>query len=298
IFKHFDPSVKQCKHIFANHSSERNGVGDRYINRAASLLGHWRFTHSNHREPLEADYTVTMPNGWGYGANNGPDKWHEKFPIANGPRQSPIDIVTSETQYDPELRPLTLRYDPSVSLDIINNGHSVQVTFADDEDKSTLTAGPVIGTYRLKQFHFHWGSRDDKGSEHTVDGKLYPAELHLVHWNTTYSNFGVAASKSDGLAVVGVFLEGAQTTFANFDPTLLLPSTLDYWTYDGSLTTPPLLESVTWIVCKKSISVSSAQMKKFRGLLFSTEEEPECNMVDNYRPPQPLKDRKVRSSSA
>ncbi|KAI5620606.1 carbonic anhydrase [Silurus asotus] len=253
----------------------------------------------------------------------GPDTWHEKFPIANGPRQSPIDIVTADAQYDPELRPLTLHYDPSVSLDIINNGHSVQVTFADDEDASTLTGGPITGTYRLKQFHFHWGSSDNKGSEHTVDGKMYAAELHLVHWNTAYPNFGEAASKSDGLAVVGVFLEigddnsqiqkvldaldaikgkacslkGTQSSFADFDPTLLLPNTLDYWTYDGSLTTPPLLESVTWIVCKKSISVSPAQMEKFRGLLFSGEKEPECHMMDNYRPPQPLKDRKVRTYS-
>ncbi|XP_053535749.1 carbonic anhydrase [Ictalurus punctatus] len=259
-----------------------------------------------------------MPHDWGYGADNGPDTWHEKFPIANGPRQSPIDIVTGEARYDPELRPLTLRYDPSVSLDIINNGHSVQVTFSDDKDASTLTGGPITGTYRLKQFHFHWGSSDDKGSEHTVDGKLYPAELHLVHWNTTYPNFGEAASKSDGLAVVGVFLEigaanpqlqkvidvldaikakATQTSFADFDPTTLLPNTLDYWTYDGSLTTPPLLESVTWIVCKKSISASPAQMEKFRSLLFSVEGEPECQMVDNYRPPQPLKGREVRSSS-
>ncbi|TTQ07463.1 Carbonic anhydrase 1 [Bagarius yarrelli] len=238
-----------------------------------------------------------MSQGWGYGANNGPNKWHETFPIANGPRQSPIDIVTGEVQHDPKLKPLALRYDPSASLDIINNGHSVQVTFLDDEDKSTLKEGPITGTYRLKQFHFHWGASDDKGSEHTVNGKMYPAELHLVHWNTKYPNFGEAASKSDGLAVVGVFLEGTQTTFADFDPTLLLPKTLDYWTYDGSLTTPPLLESVTWIVCKQSISVSSAQMEKFRALLFSGEGEPECRMVDNYRPPQPLKDRKVRSSS-
>lgn len=54
--------------------------------------------------------------------------------------------------------------------------------------------------------------------------------------------------------------QGAQTSFADFEPTMLVPTTLDYWTYDGSLTTPPLLESVTWIVCKKSIGVSSAQV--------------------------------------
>lgn len=54
--------------------------------------------------------------------------------------------------------------------------------------------------------------------------------------------------------------QGKQTTFADFDPATLLPACLDYWTYDGSLTTPPLLESVTWIVCKEPISVSSEQV--------------------------------------
>ncbi|XP_070841836.1 carbonic anhydrase 1-like [Chaetodon trifascialis] len=254
---------------------------------------------------------------WGYGANNGPDKWADNFPNANGPRQSPIDIVPGGASYDGGLKPLSLKYDPSTCLDILNNGHSFQVTFLDDSDSSTLTDGPISGIYRLKQFHFHWGGSDDKGSEHTVAGTMYPAELHLVHWNTKYTSFGEAANQPDGLAVVGVFLQigaanpslqkvldmfdaiktkGKQTPFTNFDPSTLLPSCLDYWTYDGSLTTPPLLESVTWIVCKEPISVSSEQMAKFRGLLFSSEGEAECCMVNNYRPPQPLKGRPVRAS--
>ncbi|KAM4606100.1 carbonic anhydrase 1 [Polymixia lowei] len=258
-----------------------------------------------------------MSHAWGYAADNGPEKWVDNFPIAAGPRQSPVDIVPGGASYDAGLKPLKLKYDPSTSIDILNNGHSFQVTFADDTDSSSLRDGPISGTYRLKQFHFHWGSSDDKGSEHTVDGTMYPAELHLVHWNTKYPSFAEAASKPDGLAVVGVFLKigaenaqlqkvldafgaikakGKQTSFANFDPTTLLPGCLDYWTYDGSLTTPPLLESVTWIVCKEPISVSSAQMAKFRCLLFSAEGEAECCMVDNYRPPQPLKGRNVRAS--
>jgi len=258
-----------------------------------------------------------MSHAWGYAASNGPDKWAANFPIANGPRQSPIDIVPGQCGYDGSLKPLCLKYDPSTSLDILNNGHSFQVTFTDDNDASTLTNGPISGTYRLKQFHFHWGASDLKGSEHTVAGEMYPAELHLVHWNTKYPSFGDAASKPDGLAVVGVFLKigaanaalqklldsfdaikakGKQTSFANFDPATLLPGALDYWTYDGSLTTPPLLESVTWIVCKEPISVSTEQMSKFRSLLFSGEGEPACCMMDNYRPPQPLKGRKVRAS--
>lgn len=254
---------------------------------------------------------------WGYKPNNGPQKWVENFPIADGVRQSPIDIVPGQASYDAGLKPLNLKYDPSTCLDILNNGHSVQVTFADDTDSSRLTDGPISGLYRLKQFHFHWGASDDKGSEHTVAGTKYPAELHLVHWNTKYASFSEAASKPDGLAVVGVFLKiggenpnlqkllkafdtikskGKQTSFANFDPSTLLPGCLDYWTYDGSLTTPPLYESVTWIVCKEPITASSAQMAKFRTLLFSADgAAPDC-MVNNYRPPQPLKGRTVRAS--
>ncbi|XP_054621183.1 carbonic anhydrase 1-like [Dunckerocampus dactyliophorus] len=257
-----------------------------------------------------------MAHAWGYAANNGPDKWVDSFPIANGPRQSPIDIIPGHASYDGGLKPLSLKYDPSTCLDILNNGHSFQVTFMDDTDSSILTGGPVSGVYRLKQFHFHWGASDDRGSEHTVAGNKYPAELHLVHWNTKYASFGEAAGQPDGLAVVGVFLQigdenaslqkvldafgdiktkGKQTTFPGFDPATLLPPCLDYWTYDGSLTTPPLLESVTWIVCKDPISVSSAQMGRFRSLLFTAEGEAECCMVDNYRPPQPLKGRQVRA---
>ncbi|CAJ1087240.1 carbonic anhydrase-related protein [Xyrichtys novacula] len=204
-----------------------------------------------------------MSHGWGYGPSNGPDKWEIEYPIANGPRQSPIDIIPREAQFDSSLKALKLRYDPSNSTGILNNGHSFQVDFTDDKDSSTLTGGPITGTYRLRQFHFHWGGSDERGSEHTVNGIKFPCELHLVHWNTKYPSFGEAAPQPDGLAVVGVFLKigaanprlqkvldafeairskGKQTTFPGFDPKTLLPGSLDYWTYDGSLTTPPLLE--------------------------------------------------------
>lgn len=67
----------------------------------------------------------------------GPDKWAVNFPIANGPRQSPIDIVPGKASYDAKLKPLKLKYDPANSLDILNNGHSFQVTFVDDTDSSS-----------------------------------------------------------------------------------------------------------------------------------------------------------------
>ncbi|XP_007535409.1 carbonic anhydrase 2 [Erinaceus europaeus] len=258
-----------------------------------------------------------MSHHWGYDRDNGPEHWHKDFPIAQGERQSPIDIDTKAAVHDPELKPLNVNYEQALSRRILNNGHSFNVEFDDSQDKAVLKGGPLADTYRLIQFHFHWGSSDDQGSEHTVDKKKYAAELHLVHWNTKYGDFGKAVQQPDGLAVLGIFLmvgnakpglqkvidvldtiktKGKSADFAGFDPRGLLPESLDYWTYLGSLTTPPLLECVTWIVLKEPISLSNEQMLKFRSLNFSSPDEPEKLMVDNWRPAQPLKNRKIRAS--
>ncbi|XP_038601350.1 carbonic anhydrase 13-like [Tachyglossus aculeatus] len=255
---------------------------------------------------------------WGYGDRNGPIHWNELFPIADGDRQSPIEIETKEVKYDSSLQPLRINYDPTSAKIISNSGHSFSVDFDDTEDKSVLRGGPLSGTYRLRQFHFHWGSADDQGSEHTVDGMEYSAELHVVHWNSDkYSSFVEAAHEPDGLAVLGIFLKrgehnlqlqkitdildaikekGKQMRFTNFDPLSLLPLTRDYWTYPGSLTVPPLLESVIWIIFKQPISISSQQLAKFRSLSCTAEGEAADFMLSNHRPPQPLKGRKVRAS--
>ena len=54
--------------------------------------------------------------------------------------------------------------------------------------------------------HFHWGADDSVGSEHTVDGKSYAGEMHLVHYNSKYGNYSNALNHADGLAVLGVWL--------------------------------------------------------------------------------------------
>ncbi|XP_020038354.1 carbonic anhydrase 13 [Castor canadensis] len=255
---------------------------------------------------------------WGYGEHNGPIHWNELFPIADGDQQSPIEIKTKEVKYDSSLRPLNIKYDPTSAKIISNSGHSFKVDFDDTEDKSVLRGGPLTGSYRLRQFHLHWGSADDHGSEHIIDGVRYAAELHVVHWNSDkYPSFVEAAHEPDGLAVLGVFLQtgehnlqlqkitdildsikekGKQTRFTNFDPLSLLPPSWDYWTYPGSLTVPPLLESVTWIVLKQPINISSQQLAKFRSLLCTAEGEAAAFLLSNHRPPQPLKGRKVRAS--
>uniref|UniRef100_A0A1I7WQ59 Carbonic anhydrase n=1 Tax=Heterorhabditis bacteriophora TaxID=37862 RepID=A0A1I7WQ59_HETBA len=70
-----------------------------------------------------------------------------------------------------------------------------------------LVASHLPDLYRLIQFHAHWGPTSDCGSEHTLDGKSYPAEIHFVFWNTIYKTYDNAITHSDGLAVVGVFLK-------------------------------------------------------------------------------------------
>ncbi|KAJ8249406.1 hypothetical protein GJAV_G00234460 [Gymnothorax javanicus] len=251
---------------------------------------------------------------WGYGEDDGPIGWHKVFPIALGDRQSPINIVTAEAVHDSNLLPLVVSYEHCSSISMSNNGHSVAVEYADAEQGPVIEGGPLSDTYRLKQFHFHWGHEDCHGSEHTVDGKTYASELHLVHWNTSkYQDFREAVTAPDGLAVLGVFLEtgkehtglleitdalcmvkfkGSTADLKDFNPKCLLPNNLNYWTYLGSLTTPPLHESVTWIVFEESIEVSKKQMEQFRQLLFTAEEDERKFMENNFRPPQPLKGRK------
>uniref|UniRef100_A0A8C9NDP3 Carbonic anhydrase n=1 Tax=Serinus canaria TaxID=9135 RepID=A0A8C9NDP3_SERCA len=252
---------------------------------------------------------MTGHHSWGYGQADGPSEWHKAYPIAQGNRQSPIDIDSARAVYDPSLQPLVISYESCTSLSISNTGHSVMVEFEDTDDRTAISGGPFQNPFRLKQFHFHWGTTHSQGSEHTIDGKPFPCELHLVHWNARkYATFGEAAAAPDGLAVVGVFLEvriakisvffsqGTKAQFRGFNPKCLLPTSLDYWTYLGSLTTPPLNESVTWIVLKEPIRISVKQLEKFRMLLFTGEEDQRIQMANNFRPPQPLKGRIVRAS--
>ncbi|MEJ1281299.1 carbonic anhydrase 5b mitochondrial [Cricetulus griseus] len=194
-----------------------------------------------------------------------PPLWENLDLVPAGDRQSPINIRWRDSVYDPGLKPLTISYDPATCLHIWNNGYSFLVEFEDSTDKSVIEGGPLEHNYRLKQFHFHWGAIDAWGSEHTVDSKCYPAEDTLVE-------------------------------FGSFDPSCLMPTCPDYWTYSGSLTTPPLSESVTWIIKKQPVEVDRDQLEQFRTLLVTSEGEKEKRMVDNFRPLQPLMNRTVRSS--
>ncbi|XP_070575431.1 carbonic anhydrase 1-like [Ptychodera flava] len=259
-----------------------------------------------------------MSVDWSHHGNTGPQHWPGMFKDAGGHSQSPVDIVTGNAKHDPSLGALTYKYNAAKTKEISNTGHSFHVSV--DGQESLLTGGPLQHKYQLDSFHAHWGSTDTVGSEHTVDGASFAAELHLVHWNRDlFKSFTDAVPEKNGLAVLGILLsvgkenpawnkildlfpkithKGMKTGIAGgFDPTGLLPeNTRDYYTYPGSLTTPPCYESVTWTVFKQPVELSSDQMARFRKLMFIGDKETAkggapANMVDNYRPPQPLYDR-------
>lgn len=216
---------------------------------------------------------------WSYQGEAGPDHWGELnadyAACAAGVTQSPIDLVAVSGE---DLPDIVFNYGES-HLNILNNGHTVQVNY--DEGSSIMVNGVQ---YNLLQFHFH------TGSEHTIDGKQYPLELHLVHRNA-----------EGGLAVVGVMAtEGTEnpafadilahapaeeTAAAVVESVMvaaesLLPAERLYYAYEGSLTTPPCSEGVKWHVLTTPIEMSAAQIETLAGILHG-----------NFRPVQPLHDR-------
>ncbi|KAM7432493.1 Phospholipase A2 crotoxin acid subunit CA [Porites harrisoni] len=253
---------------------------------------------------------------WGYRQDNGPDTWHKSCPVATGERQSPIDLTDSIVK-GIKLQPFAVSYPPLSNPKFFNNGHSVQYQADDSGNSTELSGGPLTEPYKFGQFHFHWGAKDDEGSEHRVNGKMFPAELHLVHFKAKYAGIGeaVQSGDADGLCVLGFFLKvGAENASlkpitdllpklkepkssepvpASFDLKAILPSALtDYYTYEGSLTTPPLAQCVKWVVFKNPLEVSAAQMEAFR----TVDDRFGDKMVGNYRPPCPLHSRTVSAT--
>ena len=221
---------------------------------------------------------------WDYGQEHGPQHWGDMEPeyaaCKAGHHQSPIDIQTTEKA---DLPAIEFDYKPS-PLRIIDNGHTVMVTFAPG---SSIRVGEA--RFELKQVHFH------RPSEEKVHGKGYGMVAHLVH-----------ADAAGHLAVVAVPIEpGAENRLVRelwkdtpkekehevavegveVDANDLLPKARGYYTFEGSLTTPPCSENVTWFVLKEPLPISAEEIAQFAKLY-----------PNDARPTQPLYDRVVKET--
>lgn len=200
---------------------------------------------------------------WSYEGEHGPEHWGEVSPEAKvcgiGAAQSPINI---DTTIKADLPELVVQWQPGAT-EVVNNGHTIQVNLAQG---STMTVGDKI--YDLVQFHFH------HPSEHRFDGKVFAMEVHFVH-----------KSRAGGFGVLGVMIspgaenasfakviaampqeEGKVPAPAGIDPRALLPQSLAYYRYEGSLTTPPCSETVDWHLAEAGIEVSAANIAAFAAL--------------------------------
>uniref|UniRef100_A0A8C8RAF5 Carbonic anhydrase n=1 Tax=Pelusios castaneus TaxID=367368 RepID=A0A8C8RAF5_9SAUR len=251
---------------------------------------------------------------------SGPDgekTWPKKYPYCGGVFQSPIDFHNDILQYDSTLLPLELEGYNVSSTDqfmLTNNGHSVRMSLL-----PTMHIRNLPFQYTAAQLHLHWGNRNrPEGSEHTISGRHFAAELHIVHYNSDkYPDVTTAIDKSDGLAVLAVLIEAGPLNpsyekifnhfqnvkykgeFPGFDIQELLPDRLDeYYRYEGSLTTPPCYPSVLWTVFRHPVKVSQEQLLALETALYCTQanDPTPLEMVNNFRHVQEFDERLVSVS--
>ena len=216
---------------------------------------------------------------WGYEGETGPANWGKAFPVCGtGQAQSPVDI---RGPFEKAAHPIKFDYKPT-PLKVLNNGHTIQATVGAG---SSITINSVA--YELLQFHFH------RPSEEHVNGKPSSMVAHFVHKSATGK-----------LAVVGVLLgEGKENPVvrsiwanapqreapevvvsgAEINPASMLPERFEYYAFEGSLTTPPCTEGVTFYILKSATDISRAQIDAFP-------------FRANARPVQPLNGRKISAN--
>ena len=218
---------------------------------------------------------------WDYVGDMGPARWGKEFPLCGkGKKQSPLDIKGPFVKQRVDLAP---SYKPG-PLTMLNNGHTIQVN---------IPAGSKLRidgiAYDLLQFHFH------RPSEEQIDGKPMAMVAHFVH-----------KSAEGKLAVIGVLLKegnenpNIKTLWSNlpagegppvdvpevtFNPANLLPKELDFWSYEGSLTTPPCTEGVRFFILRTPVNISKEQVNAFPFKL-------------NARPVQPQNNREIQIGQA
>ena len=239
------------------------------------------------------------------------DSWPGACVREDSRRQSPIDIITRDAQFDTAtLTNLTLtgwerEYDGTFT------NTNITAQFEPTSPSVQPTTENHLGTYILEQCHFHWGRRVDEGAEHLIDGDSGELEVHFVHRKETGPEtagdyrtvIAVIADVDDNAPVSGPWglLNASQITgqgdsipVRGFRYDQFLPrDSMNYYFYEGSLTAPDCNEIVAWFVLKERITVPGAYLDHLRSIVGQTGEP----LTYNYRETQELNGRIVKTNS-
>ena len=235
----------------------------------------------------------------------GPAHWGDLDPsfveCESGARQSPINIAGTVRGGGPALR---FRYADN-ELVVENTGHVIEVPMPAGGHQ-TLGIGGI--SYTLTQYHFH------APSEHTLNGRQFDLEVHLVHESADGQLVVVAVLMNIGdqpNALVDEVFEHApdaagEETEVGIESNAedLLPGfghgpgngtfvINRYYSYPGSLTTPGCAEPVSWFVAKDPVNVSAGAVEEMHELVSNFPGY--AGYPDNNRPVQPLNGRQVIS---
>jgi carbonic anhydrase len=228
--------------------------------------------------------TAMLPSiAWSYEGRGGAEYWGRLKPeyatCATGQRQSPIDLRDGIAV---DLEPIRFAYSPT-SFRVVDSGRNLQVAIFGGGFN-------LLGkNFELIRIQFH------RPAEITIDGKTFEMDAQLVH-----------KSEDGKLAIVTVLLEqGAENQLVqmvlnnlplekggevsppgqSLDASRLLPVNRRYYTFMGSLTTPPCTEDVLWLVLRQPQQISPEQLMIFQRLY-----------KPNARPLQPAFGRIIKES--
>ncbi|XP_062334003.1 carbonic anhydrase 15 [Osmerus eperlanus] len=271
------------------------------------------FCHDGHCDDFCYEENQCDPYAWG-------EIYSSCHPLLDE-HHSPINLDHHMTRND-TLEALQLEGFDTVQSGrwkLKNNGHSIVLEVGTG---MSVSGGGLPGVYHTVQLHFHWGSTSSNGSEHTVNGRRYPMEMHIVNMKSIHPNLTAAFDDPTGLAVLGFFIDvvyadhvpfsqisqllslvaykGHTASVKPFPLIGLLPENNmgQYYRYHGSLTTPPCYPVVVWSVYQVPISLSYSQVRQFASGIFSTEEDADLvkNLRNNFRHVHPTFSRQVYAS--